>query len=485
MPCTTLLAGKKATFDGSTMIARNEDSGGISFDPKKFIVVKPEDQPRRYESVISKVSIDLPDDPMRYTAMPNADPSEGNWYAAGVNTAGVSMTATETLTTNERVLSGDPFVKGGIGEEDMVTITLPYIRSAREGVKRLGSLLEQYGTYEMNGIAFSDIDEVWWLETVGGRHWIARRIPDDCYAVAPNYFNMDEFDLDDATGEQKEYMASADIKTFIADNYLDLSLDGMPFDARQAFGSHSDADHVYNTPRSWYIERYFNFNSFNWDGPDADFTPFSDDIPFCMEPERKITVEDVKYVLSSHYQGTKYDPYAASSEPLHKGALRSVGVNRNNFLSLTQIRPYRHEAIRILEWVAFGSNVFNAFVPLYANVDKAPEYFSNCTGRVTTENFYWVNRIIAAMADASYGKCKAHIERYQLTVQSEGWRIVKETDQKFESLKRKTNAAAIKLQEEANEKIAAMVRENTDALLEKVLRERSLEMKNHYARADA
>ena len=46
-------------------------------------------------------------------------------------------------------------VKGGIGEEDIVCLVLPYIRSAREGVKRLGSLLEQYGTYEMNGIAFS------------------------------------------------------------------------------------------------------------------------------------------------------------------------------------------------------------------------------------------------------------------------------------------------------------------------------------------
>ncbi len=485
MPCTTLLVGKKATFDGSTMIARNEDSGGLSFNSKKHIVVQPADQPRHYESVISKVKIDLPDDPMRYTAMPNGDPSEGNWYAAGVNTAGVSMTATETLTSNERVLSGDPMVKEGIGEEDIVTITLPYIRSAREGVKRLGMLLETYGTYEMNGIAFSDIDEVWWLETIGGHHWIARRVPDDCYAVAPNYFNLDEFDLDDALGEQKEHMASADIREFIAENHLDLSFEGMPFDARTAFGSHSDADHVYNTPRAWYIERYFNKNTYFWDGPDADFTPFSDNIPFCMAPERKITVEDVKYVLSSHYQGTMYDPYASSSEPLHKGELRPIGVNRNNFLSLTQIRPDRHEAIRILEWVAFGSNVFNAFVPLYANVDKAPVYFATADSQVTTDSFYWTNRIIAAMADASYAKCKAHLERYQLAVQSEGWRIIKETDKKFESLKRKTNAAAIKLQEEANEQIATMVREKTDDLLDKVLRERSLEMKNHYSRADA
>ena len=32
-----------------------------------------------------------------------------------------------------------------------------------------------------------------------------------------------------------------------------------------------------------------------------------------MVPEKKITPEDIKYVLSSHYQGTPYDPYAATA----------------------------------------------------------------------------------------------------------------------------------------------------------------------------
>ena len=30
----------------------------------------------------------------------------------------------------------------------------------------------------MNGIAFQDVDEIWWLETIGGHHWMARRVPD-------------------------------------------------------------------------------------------------------------------------------------------------------------------------------------------------------------------------------------------------------------------------------------------------------------------
>ena len=88
MPCTTILVGKKASYDGSTMIARNDDSPSGQFTPKKFVVVHPEEQPKKYESVLSHVEIDLPEDPMRYTAVPNALDGEGIWAAHGVNAAG-------------------------------------------------------------------------------------------------------------------------------------------------------------------------------------------------------------------------------------------------------------------------------------------------------------------------------------------------------------------------------------------------------------
>ena len=57
-----------------------------------------------------------------------------------------------------------------------------------------------------------------------------------------------------------------------------------------------------------------------------------------MIPERKITPEDVKYVLSAHYQGTEYDPYGAYGDPRKRGMYRSIGVNRNDFMALLQIR---------------------------------------------------------------------------------------------------------------------------------------------------
>ena len=60
MACTTILVGKKASYDGSTMIARNDDSGSGHFTAKKFVVVQPEEHPAVYQSVLSHVEIPLP-----------------------------------------------------------------------------------------------------------------------------------------------------------------------------------------------------------------------------------------------------------------------------------------------------------------------------------------------------------------------------------------------------------------------------------------
>ena len=526
MPCTTILVGKNASYDGSTIIARDEDSGNGEFTPKKLEVVHPADQPREYRSVISHVAVPLPDDPQRYTSVPDATPVRGIWGEAGFNESNVAMSATETITSNERVLGADPLVEyapargvegqegyvperaGGIGEEDMVTIVLPYVRSAREGVRRLGALLEEYGTYEMNGIAFSDVDEVWWLETVGGHHWIAKRVPDDAYVTMPNQLGIDSFDLADAEGPARDHMASADLRAWMAANHLDLTLAPAPgagsmgagtqaggpvaagagtagvsdvFNPRHAFGSHSDSDHVYNTPRAWYMQRCLN-PSDRWDGAGAVYGPESDVIPWSRVPERKVTIEDVKYVLSSHYQGTPYDPYGKGPEPL-RGRYRPIGINRNGQLAVLQLRPYAPEGYRAVQWMAYGSNAFNALVPFYGNVDVAPEYLSNTTARVTSESFYWACRLIGALADARFHDNSNAVERYRERMGAFGQLVLRETDARAagEGLSGEALRRAL---EAANDRVAAELKRETEDLLNKVLYTTSMHMRNLFAMSD-
>ena len=484
MSCTTILIGKKASYDGSTMIARNDDG---RFDTKKLIVVKK--QNKKYTSKISHLTIDLPDNPLSYTSTPNVSQEQsGIWAANGINSANVAMTATETITSNALMLGADPYVvykkatkkdeldiPGGLGEEDLVVVTLPYIKSAREGVIRLGELLKKYGTYEPNGIAFSDENEIWWLETLGGHNFIARRVKDEEYVIMPNQQGIDYFDFNDAYGEKKNFMCSEGLKELVEKYHLDLSQNGT-FNPRLAFGSHSDADHVYNTPRAWYMGRYFNPKTYKWDGDNADFNPESDDIPWSFVPERKITVEDVKYILSSYYQGTPYNPYGKDN-PL-KGKYRPIGIARTDVMAILQIRGYMPYKLKAVEWLCFGSNAFNVPLPLYTSTDKMPKYVSETTETVDTKSFYWASRMFGALSDAHKSTSVMYIERYQNAVSAKSHELLNKYD---EEMSKSGDFSKI---DEANQSFSDMVEEETNKALKNVLLDACAHMKNNYARSD-
>lgn len=478
MACTTILVGKNASNDGSTMIARNDDG---HFDVKKLIVMDP-NKNNKYKSKISHLEIELPKEGYKYTACPSVDDKYGIWAACGINECNVAMTATETITSNPRVMGADPYVvydkknPGGLGEEDFVVVVLPYIKSAREGIIRLGSLLERYGTYEPNGIAFSDKDEIWWLETIGGHNWIARRVDDNEYVIMPNQFGLDKFDFDDAYGDKKNNMCSNGLKYLVEKYHLSLNNDGN-FNPRLAFGSNSDADHVYNTPRAWYMAKYFNPRSYKWEGDNPDYSPISDDIPWSLVPERKITIEDVKYILSSYYQGTRYNPYNKGDDPL-KGIYRPIGISRTGMMAILQLRGYMPKEIEAVEWISFGSNAFNISLPIYTNTNSIPKYLSNVTENISLDNLYWNNRIIQALADSSYKSSIIQIERYQNRVFNRGHQILNEFDNMM------INNDDFSLIDEANKKLCDMAKKETAKVLKQVLDISSEKMTNGYNRSD-
>ena len=486
MSCTTILVGRKASYDGSTMIARTDDG---HFDVKKTVVIHPKDLKKTYKSKIGHLEVPPEDGAMRCTASPSVSPEHGIWAASGINEANVGMTATETITVNPRVLGADPYVvrkkksgknpevPGGLGEEDFVYLVLPYIHSAREGVKRLGKLLETYGTYESNGIAFNDEKEIWWMETIGGHHWIAKRVKDEEYVIMPNRQGIDSFDFDDALKEQKECMCDSDLLEFTKRNHLNLN-QGERFNPRYAYGtSRRYADRIYNNPRAWYIGRYFNPVSVKWEGSDADYTPEDDNIPWSFVPDFTITADDIKTILSSCYEGTKYNPYQKAGYP-EKGIYRPIGINRTGVTTICQIRPYMPKEIQGVEWITYGSNAFNTAFPIYTNVSKLPAYLSEVELTPSTENFYWASRIIECLADSCYGKAIQTIERYQQMTSAKCHELIGTYDKKM------TESNDFSLCEEANEAISAAIRKETEQVLGTLILTASANMKNGYSRAD-
>lgn len=463
--CTTILVGKDATIDGSTMIARSED-GGSTIIPEAFIAVNPKDQPKHYKAVISGQEIDDEDllpNPLRYTSAPDASGKNGIWAAAGINDATVAMTATETITTNSRIQGIDPLVEeGGLGEEDFVTLTLPYIHSAREGVKRLGYLVEKYGTYEMNGSAFADHDEVWYIETIGGHHWAARRIPDDAYVAAPNRLNIDFFEFND----EENFMCSSDLLDIINEYHLNPDYQG--YNLRHIFGSSTIKDAHYNNPRAWYIHRYFD--------PEWEGEPGDQDQPFITYAKKKISPEDIKFLESSHYQDTKYDAYSTTNTEAEKKLFRPIGINRNFETHILQIRNDVEEGIAGVQWLAFGPNTFNCFVPFYTNVTTTPASFQTGPDFDLTKIF-WLNKLNAQLGDTNYKVYSALEQAFEEKTMAKLRQIENETDRAVKGL---TGRDLQEKLEEANQKMADLTYKQTAALTGEMVKDGHSLMKLKY-----
>lgn len=392
--CTTILVGKYASLDGSTLVARNED-GHDEPEPQQFVVVQPENQPKVYYTFKGNVEIPLPPNPLRYTATPNAILEHGIFGASGINSANVAMSATETITSNPRVLGADPYVEASLGEADLLTIVLPYIKTPREGVLRMGQLLEQYGTFEPNGMVFSNADEIWYMETYGGHHWAAIRIPDDCYVVAPNRLNIDVFDFDNP-----DVLYCKDLPDFIERNHLNPDFDEL--NLRHTLGSSDYKDVQYNNPRAWYVQKYFSdtTRSYHEKYPFVD-DPDCPDLPFICYPKQKISIEDIKWALSSHYEGTPYDPYGTGSEADRK-KYRAIGLNRNMEVHVLQMRPNVPADIAGIQWVGMASNPYNCMVPFYTAISDTPASYRDTPIKYDPNYMYWLIQTMAVIGDRNY-----------------------------------------------------------------------------------
>ncbi|MFD1417858.1 C69 family dipeptidase [Companilactobacillus keshanensis] len=417
--CTAMLVGKDATIDGSTMICRDNDAHG-SIEPQRFIVVKPEEQPKVYKSVITGLEVELPDNPLKVTLTPRSNLVEGQWGSSGINSDNVSMSATETITTNSRILGIDPYNMEGLGEEDLEVITLPFIHSAKEGVEHLGALLEKYGTYEPNGISFADKDEIWWLETIGGHNWAAVRIPDDAYVVAPNRMNIDDFDFD-----SNDTLCSTGLKELIEKNHMNP--DTGKYNLRHIFGSATVRDSEYNNPRAWYIQKLFT--------PDVEQDPRDQDLPFICHANKKLSIEDVKFALSSHYENTPYDPYGKMGTEEEKKMFRPIGMNRNHSLHILQIRNDVPKEIAAVQWLVFGVNTFGAIVPFYTNIEDTPATYRDTTVSFDPKYVYWLSHAMALIGDYDYDLYQDSRNTFELEAVAKFRNIQLKTDEEAASSK--------------------------------------------------
>lgn len=384
--CTTIIIGQEQTADGSMIVARSEDWDAM--EAKNYEIFEDTDNgPREFVAKDSPFRCELPEKALGYSALSPYN-LHGHWGSAGFNTAGVGMSATESIFSNDEVLKHDPLVENGVAENSIFNITLPYVHTAREGVERLGMLIEKYGIAEGFGIGFVDSKEIWYLETACGHRWLACRMPKDQYFVTGNQSRFRTYDPND----KENYLASADLIEFAEKHGLYNPAQGA-FDFHEAYARDIKLDTTYNYPRVWGLQQFFS--------PEIKNDVTKNTFPVFAKAAHKVTLTELRTAFRFHYDNTEHDPYLNSNP---KEPYRPVSIFRTTQTHLLQVRPELPQAIGCVNYVAMGMADLGVFLPLYQGITSYPEAYTKGNGESSDDSAYWKFRKIMVLGMTNYNK---------------------------------------------------------------------------------
>ena len=460
--CTTIIVGKDMTADGSMMLARSSDFDAMmainfevhedtSFGPTEFIAKD------------SKFRCPLPSEALGYTALPDFQ-FPGEWGSAGFNTAGVGMSSTETIFSSDKALAVDPYVENALAENCLYNIILPYIHSAREGVERLGSLIEQYGSAEGFGVGFIDDKEIWYLENACGHKWLACRMPKDFYFVTGNQSRYRDYDPTD----KKNFLACADLIDFAQEKGLYDPKNG-EFDFHEAYSRDALLDTTYNYPRVWGLQKMFSPKIHN------DVT--KNTFPVFAKAQSPITLEDMRTAFCFHYNGTEHDPY------LHKNGkepYRPVAIFRTTQTHILQVRPQLPKEIGCITYVALGMADLGVFLPLYQGVKSFPHAYLIGNNHADNESAYWKFRKVMTLGMKDYNTYAPVIKEAYQRLESENDLRQKEMEAKYLKLYKDQPMKAKDMLQKFSDDILNRATAVADGLINEIFTRLTQDVQNEY-----
>ena len=448
--CTTIIIGKEQTADGSMIVARSEDWDAM--EAKNYEIFEDTDNgPREFVAKDSPFRCELPEKALGYTALSPYN-LHGHWGSAGFNTAGVGMSATESIFSSDEVLKHDPLVENGVAENSVFNITLPYVHTAREGVERLGMLIEKYGIAEGFGIGFVDSKEIWYLETACGHRWLACRMPKDQYFVTGNQSRFRTYDPND----KENYLASADLIEFAEKHGLYNPAQGA-FDFHEAYARDIKLDTTYNYPRVWGLQQFFS--------PEIKNDVTKNTFPVFAKAAHKVTLTELRTAFRFHYDNTEHDPYLNSNP---KEPYRPVSIFRTTQTHLLQVRPELPQAIGCVNYVAMGMADLGVFLPLYQGITSYPEAYTKGNGESSDDSAYWKFRKIMVLGMTNYNKYAPIIKEAYANFEAETDQRQREMEEEYLRIYKTQPLHAQDLLQEFSDKILNSALDLADRLQEKL-----------------
>jgi len=418
MACTNFLVGKAATVDGSTLISYSADSyfmfGSLYYSP----------------------AATYPDNAMLDIYEWDTGEYLGKIKQAERTYSVVGNMNEFQVSIGETTFGGRPELVDTTAILDygsLIYIALQRSRSAREAIKVMTDLVEQYG-YRSEGESFSiaDPNEVWIMEMVGkgnrnkGAVWVAQRIPDDCVSAHANQARITTFPFDDknnclyaedviAFAREKGYFKGKNKDFSFSDTYAPLDYLGLRICEARVWTFFRKVDPS--------MDSYISYIK----GETAQR------MPLWIKPNRKISAQDVKEFMRDQYEGTELDItkgigagpfhsklrcspltfYVDSVEYVHE---RPVATQQTGFSFVAQMRSWLPDYIGGILWFGVDDAASSIYVPMYCGINSVPECYRAGNGSLveySPTSAFWIYNQVANFAYSKYSFMMQDIKKVQ------------------------------------------------------------------------
>ena len=410
--CTSVIVGRKASVDGSTMTSHscdsNTDRTWINLVPhmkhKPGSMAKIYMEPKRTSG---------PNDPDRFEM--GEIPQVEETYAF-INTAYPvinehQLAIGETTFGGKRELRSD---EGMIDCPELYRLCLERAKTAREAILLIDDLTKKYGYNDVGEcFTFADPKETWHFEMLGpgqgnvGAVWAAVRVPDDEVGVSANASRIRRLDLSDP----ENYMASDNVFSLAEEmGYWDPE-SGEPFEFCYAYAYRRSMG---SRRREWRVLSSVT--------PSLKLDPNAENYPLSVKPDSLLSVQDLLDIFRDTYGGTPYDPTRSIHQITRDGQVvkspiatpfmnrelqyllkvpyeRLIACARATYVQITQSREWLPVPIGGVVWLGYDNPTTTPHTPFYCGITRMPDsYMVDGREKYRTDCAWWAFRRVSKLA---------------------------------------------------------------------------------------
>ncbi|MCC8142596.1 MAG: C69 family dipeptidase [Tannerellaceae bacterium] len=417
--CTGLLVGKKASTDGSVMISYAADSHNLYGELYRW--------PAATYSKGTMLDVVEWDTGKPLGQIPQVEQT----YSVVGNMNEYQLAITESTFGGRRELRD---TTGIMDYGSLIYITLQRAKTAREAIRVMTSLVENYGYYS-GGETFSiaDKNEAWVMEMIGkgpgnkGAVWVAIRIPDDCISAHANQARIQQIPFKD----KENCLYSPDVVSFAREKGYFSGKDE-DFSFAKAYCPYDFGGLRGCEARVWSFFRKYDKSMDKY----TDFVkgdPTLEPMPLYIKPDRKLSVQDVQDGMRDHYEGTdlcmtndagagpykvpyRWRPMTFEVDGEKYTNERAIATQQTAFVIVPQMRDWLPDAIGGILWFGVDDADMAVFNPLYSSILDEPECYRVGNGDMFNFSWtsaFWIHNWVANMAYSKYSFMIEDIRKVQ------------------------------------------------------------------------